>query len=200
MLRSLSRFRTRARHALSPPRGSGIGRVAGLVCLVLAGGCAPAVFPASALRSVNRAVGAADLRRDPDAYLGQHVMVGGEVLATRPAPGQTEVELLCRRLRADDSPERTDASDGRVLVRAAEFLDPAVYAAGRRVTVIGAVAGSEERKIGELPYRYPVLRAEAIQLWPRDPPRPPIYPVYPYPWGWPYYYPRYLGPWPGWPY
>ena len=153
------------------------------------------MFSAATLRPVNRALTTADLRGDPAAFVGQHVMLGGEVLATRPGPGETEVEVLSRRLAFDDTPERTDASDGRFIVKTAEFLDPAVYAEGRRVTVVGAVAGSEERKIGDLPYRYPVLNMQAIKLWPRDPPAPPLYPGYPYGYGWPYYYYPYMRPW-----
>ncbi len=85
-----------------------------------------------------------------------------------------------------------------------EFLDPAVYAPGRRITVVGEVVGEEERKIGEVPYRYPVIKVERIRLWPKDVLVGPAY--YPYPWGFgpfgPYYYdPFYLGArryYPGW--
>jgi outer membrane lipoprotein len=82
-----------------------------------------------------------------------------------------------------------------------QFLDPAVYAAGRRMTVIGTVTGEEERKIAELPYRYPVVAADAIKLWPREvvvPAYPPPWPYYypwPYPYGWRY---RGWGPGPYW--
>ncbi len=179
----------------------------GLLVLIL-WGCVSA-FPEDALRTVNRGITVGDLRQDPAAYVGQRVILGGEVLATRPRVGETEIELLARRLGGDDSPERGDRSEGRVLVRTAEFLDPAVYAAGRRLTVIGAVTGAEERKIGDLPYRYPVIAAERMRLWPREYAQPPVF--YPgYPWGLydplyprPYYYywygrGRLLGPWPYW--
>ena len=127
-----------------------------------------------------------ELRRDPGAHVGERVLVGGEILATRPGPGETEIELLSRSLAGDDRPARSDLSEGRVLVRTKEFLDPAVYAPERRVTVVGTVVGGEERKLGELPYRYPVISVEYLQLWPREAPPPVFYPVYP--WGWPYYY------------
>ncbi|HET7876250.1 MAG TPA: Slp family lipoprotein [Methylomirabilota bacterium] len=131
------------------------------------GGCVSA-FPEAATRTVNRAISAAELRRDPMAYRDQRVIVGGEILATRPRPGETELEILAKPLRSDDSPDRDDRTEGRVLVKTPEFLDPAVYAEGRRVTVLGVVAGQEERTIGELPYRYPVITAERIRLWPRE--------------------------------
>ena len=90
-------------------------------------------------------------------------------------------------------------------MRTAAFLDPAVYSTGRRLSVLGPVIGDEERKIGDLPYRYPVIRSEQIRLWPRDVvvaspyPPPGIYdPAWPYggvypPW-------RPYRPWRHWPY
>jgi outer membrane lipoprotein len=177
-------------------------RVAPLLAFaLLLAGCATA-FPPSALEGVNRQVTVSELRRDPAAYVGQRVIVGGEILATRTRPGQTEIELLGRPLRFDDAPDRTDASEGRVLVHTGQFLDPAVFAEGRRITVIGRVTGAEERAIGDLPYRYPVIASEQLRLWSREVPAA-LYP-YPYPgfpW-WPYGYrnrPYWYGP-PPYPY
>ena len=172
-----------------------------LALAVLLGGCASA-FPDDVMHTVDTHVSADDLRRDPAAFKGARVIVGGEILTTQPKPGQTEIELLARRLRDDDTPERSDRSPGRLLVRSPDFLDPAVYAQGRRITVIGTVTGDEERKVGELPYRYPVIAVERIRLWPQE---IDYGGYYPYPWpGWPYgpyYDPYYFGPRPyGWPY
>jgi outer membrane lipoprotein len=162
------------------------------LALLTLGGCASA-FPSEVMRAVNRDVTVEDLRRDPGAFRGQRVMVGGEILGTQPRPGQTEIELLARRLGSDGSPDRSDRSPGRVLLRSPDFFDPAVYAPGRRVSVIGIVAGEEERKVGEIPYRYPVITVERIRLWPKDVAYEPAY--YPW-WGWPYapYYDPYFGP------
>jgi len=167
----------------------------GLVIALAAGGCMSA-FPAETLRGVNRDVTIADLRAMPGGHLGERVMLGGEILATRPAVGRTEVEVLARPLHWDHSPYRNDRSDGRFLIRSAQFLDPAVFAQGRLVTVVGAVAGDEERAIGDLPYRYPVIASERLFLWPQPPPYPPpglwdpywgVYGPYGRPW-------RYWGP------
>lgn len=154
----------------------------GLALAALLGGCASA-FPTEVMRTVDTRVSADDLRRDPAAYQGARVIVGGEILSTQPKPGQTEIELLARRLGSDDAPERSDRSPGRLLLRSPDFLDPAVYAAGRQITVIGTLTGQEDRKVGELPYRYPVITVERIRLWPQEVAQ---YGAY-YPWGgWPY--------------
>jgi len=167
------------------------------LALALLAGCATAPFPESVMRSVNRALTVAELRQDSGAYQGQRVIVGGDIISTQPRAGLTEVELLTHPLGNGDEPRHTDQSDGRVLIRTNQFLDPAVYARDRRLTVVGPVVGAEERRIGELPYRYPIIEGEYIKLWPRDPPAAQFYPSYP--WGWPSYYPGPYpyGPWPG---
>lgn len=163
-----------------------------LVLAFLLGGCASA-FPKEVMSTVNTAITVEMLRPDPLAFKGQRVMVGGEILSTQPRTDETEIELLARRLGSDGAPERGDQSPGRLLLRSSAFLDPAVYSQGRRVTVIGTVSGVEDRKVGDVPYRYPVIQVERIRLWPKD---VAVGPDYYYPWGpWPYYYdPYYFWP------
>ena len=154
----------------------------------LVAGCASAPFPEELTRSVDRSLSFARIRADTQAHIGARVILGGEILETSTKPGESEIEVLSRRLGGADAPERTDHSDGRFLVRTADFLDPAIYARGRRITVLGTVTGSDERRVGELPYAYPVITAERIKLWPREgpwvggdyPPLPLDTPVLPY--------------------
>jgi outer membrane lipoprotein len=170
------------------------------------GGCATAAFPPEILEGVNQSVTLSDLRISPGAYLDQKVVLGGEIVDTRPKPDETEVEVLSRPLDKDERPARTDRSDGRFLVVSKQFLDPAVYAKGRRLTVIGTVRGETERPIGDQQYLFPVIAAEQIRLWPQEVPAyyypyPYYYPYYPYPWGWGGLYfgaPWYYRPWPYW--
>lgn len=145
-------------------------RVRALVAMVVVAGCATPPFPAALARSADRGLTLHALRSNPAGHLGSRVILGGEVLATTPKPGETEIVVLSRPLDAGDVPERTDNTSGRFLVRAPEFLDPAVYAPGRRLTVLGTVAGHSERRVGDMPYTYPVISAERIKLWPRETP------------------------------
>jgi outer membrane lipoprotein len=163
--------------------------VATLVTL-LAAGCASTPFPDDRVRGVDRSLALGVLRASPAAHRGARVMLGGEVVATVPKPGATEIEVLSRRLSATSVPESGDRSDGRFLVRTAKFLDPAIYARGRRLTVLGTVTGTEERPIGTLPYLYIVIEADDMKLWPKPeswvgnpsyPPLPLDAPVLPYP-------------------
>jgi outer membrane lipoprotein len=162
---------------------------AALIGALLLGGCASAAFPPEMLQGVNQSLTLGDLRRAPDAYVNQKVVLGGEIVETRPQAEQTEIEVLGRPLRRDESPAWTDVSEGRFLVISRQFLDPAVYAKGRRLSVVGAFTGEEERPIGDQPYRYPVIAAEQVRLWPAQ------LPAYAFPYPYPYYpYPWYLGP------
>jgi outer membrane lipoprotein len=162
----------------------------GALLVFLSAGCASAPFPEETLRGVDRSLGLEALRARPAALRGARVMLGGQIIATVPKPGATEIEIHSRPLRGGGAPEAGDRSDGRFLARTTEFLDPAIYAPGRRLTVLGTVKGTEERPVGTVPYTYVVVDAERLKLWPREenwvgnpsyPPLPLDAPVLPYP-------------------
>jgi outer membrane lipoprotein len=75
------------------------------------------------------------------------------------------------------------------------FLEPMRYSSERLVTVNGTVAGSETRKVGEYPYRYPLIAVDTQHLWPVEP-EPADLDHYPWWWHDPWYYdPLYYDPW-----
>jgi outer membrane lipoprotein len=126
---------------------------------------------------------------NPKAYQGQPVRWGGNIVSAENKPNDTWIEVLAKELGSEGRPVAGDESVGRFVVRVSGFLDPAVYRKDRQVTVYGKLEGLETRKIGDLPYAYPLIKAEKIYLWPeysRD-----RYPYYYYPYGYPpyYYYP-----------
>ncbi len=126
---------------------------------------------------------------------GQRVRWGGSIVATTPQRDETCFEVVSRPLDREARPRRTDESDGRFLACAKGFFDPAVYAAGREVTVVGALQTPTVGKIGEYDYRYPRVAAEHVFLWPQ---RELIEPYYVYaPWPDPFWYP-FWRPWPYW--
>lgn len=67
---------------------------------VFVSSCAASPFPENLARSADRALTLRELRTDTTAHLGARVILGGEVLATTPKPGETEIEVLSRPLRA----------------------------------------------------------------------------------------------------
>lgn len=142
-------------------------------------------------------VALAQVRADPERLRGTVVRWGGSVVTVRNLRDESVVEIVSRRLESRGRPFDEDRSDGRFLATVRGFVDPAIYAAGREVTVRGTVTGTTEQTIGEHRYRFVQLAADEIYLWPpRAEPVP--YPYYYdpywgpwYPWGWPYHRPYY---------
>src|SRR5262252_6670286 len=72
-----------------------------VVLVALAGlgaGCASSPFPEDLTRTVNRSLSLAEIRADPPAHMGEHVILGGDIIKTTPKPGDTEIEILARKL------------------------------------------------------------------------------------------------------
>jgi outer membrane lipoprotein len=137
--------------------------------------------------------------KTPDKYRGAAVRWGGAITSVENRRDQTWVELVERPLDTDGQPRDTDKSAGRFLARVDGFLDPAIFAPKRLLTVAGALDGNITRTIGEHPYTYPVVHVEHIYLWPmlsraaHHYYRAPYWYDPWYPWGYPYPYrrPRY---------
>ncbi len=150
-------------HALAVPRRRIVA--AGILAALLAG-CAPAISPELRRQAVpvpNFRV----LQADPAAFEGKLIILGGEVIDVDNRPQETRIRVLQKPLAWDLSPATADTSGGRFVVRYRGYLDPVLYAPGRRLTVAGVVRGSETGRIGDMEYRYPVLEAREIHLWPQ---------------------------------
>jgi outer membrane lipoprotein len=106
---------------------------------------------------------------------GQRVRWGGEIVRVEPRADRTCFEILSRELYADARPMRRDKSDGRFIACKQGFFDPAVYTAGREMTVVGAVDGSERHKVGEYDYTYAKVDAAEVYMWPKRSAYPPGY-------------------------
>ena len=167
--------------------------VIGILPLMLSA-CTP-VISTQLMDQVDRDVTYGALAARPDEFKGKVVLLGGTIVQTVPKPSETEIEVVQKQVSSSGEPRLTDKSEGRFLVVVDRFLDPAIYQAGRDLTVAGEVRGSEVRRLGEIDYRYPVLTAQELYLWKR-PSAPPVYP-YPYSFGYPaFWWWRY----PGYPY
>jgi len=122
------------------------------------------------------------------AHKDHYVTWGGVILETHTKQDQTEIMILSKRLTASTRPVEQDESLGRFVAQSGMFLDPALYAKNREITVYGKILRSEKRKVGEYEYTYPVVAVESLYLWP---PRPEPDPYWYDPWYGPWYYPYY---------
>ncbi len=170
---------------------SGYSRNSGLVLLlVLLLGCAPAISP-QIRKEAAVDIPFGEVLRDPERYVGKTFIWGGTILEARNTLEGTMLKVLQRPMDSQSRPKEVDRSEGRFLALDKRYLDPAIYAEGRAVTVAGELVGKRVLPLGDIDYAYPLLAVREIYLWPKEPPTPyyyyPYYYPYPY-WGWRYYW------------
>jgi len=105
------------------------------------------------------------VQQQPDQYKGETVIWGGKVIDTQVSNGSTGLNVLQLDLGTSNRPREGSMSGGRFVVRANQFLDPAVFSQGTLITVVGKVTGSTVMPIGQMDYRYPVIEPVEIQKW-----------------------------------
>ena len=108
-----------------------------------------------------------DVQQNPDGFQGQTVIWGGRVIEIQNRDGITEIAALQLALDSKYRPTDNDSSQGRFLIRSTEFMDPVIYPPGTLITVVGRLQGAENRLIGEMDYRYPVI--DMVELQKYDP-------------------------------
>ena len=138
-----------------------------LVAMVLLAGCSSQrIVPESLEPLVDRTVTFRDVLASPESYRGRLLVLGGEVLKAKRLQEGTRIELL--QLPLEDGEEPTldrQQSRGRFLALQQEFLDPAMVAAGTRVTVVGEVSGAKTDHLDDVEYRYPMLIVKHLHVW-----------------------------------
>jgi outer membrane lipoprotein len=107
------------------------------------------------------------LRQQPQQHVGEVVMLGGRIIENQVTEGRTDLVVLQLALTTSNQPTEEDRSEGRFIVRADQFLDPALYPPGTPITVIGRISGSEKRSIGQMTYEYPLVEMIEIRKWPQ---------------------------------
>jgi outer membrane lipoprotein len=125
-----------------------------------------------------------------EAIAGNHdgalVRWGGVIAHTEPLAERTCFEVVATRLDAEGEPSRPDSDSlGRFIACRTGFYDPVVFAPGRSVTFTGRLDGQREGKVGEYAYRFPVISADVVYLWPKREVTRVIERPTPWPWwGW----------------
>ncbi|MDX1764791.1 MAG: Slp family lipoprotein, partial [bacterium] len=126
-----------------------------LILLVFAVGCTPAI-PGAYLSRVDRSAGYNVVRENATRYRGAVVAWGGYIYETRNTRDGTYVEIIETPLNYRNRPEAMDETRGRFLLLHPGFAEPARYAPGKAITVVGEFRGMERRRLGEIDYSYPI--------------------------------------------
>ncbi|MFO8085379.1 MAG: Slp family lipoprotein, partial [Desulfobacterales bacterium] len=126
-----------------------------------------------------------DIKRNPEAFEGKIVILGGDIIQVTNLKEGTQIEILQKPTDFLLKPRDTDQSHGRFMALIDYYLDPAIYSKGRQVTVAGKIIGIKNKALGEIEYIYPLIQAEEIHLWPKR--RQDVYP-YEYPYHYPVHF------------
>ena len=168
-------------------------RCSGFLLLVWVAGCATVPPVYDPIRDPDfRGPALAAARERPDAFLQTRIRWGGVLARVDNRRDETWLEIVEQPLQDSGRPASADDSGGRFLARVAGFLDPAIYAIGRPITVVGVLSDSAPGRVGEYRYTYPVVLAERHHLWSERRPPDVIYVPDPF-WYGPGYGPFY--PW-----
>jgi outer membrane lipoprotein len=135
-----------------------------IVLLSALAACTQAI-PQESLKTADPNLTFQNLIKEPEQYRGKIILTGGQILGTTAREGETWVEVLQKPLDWEHKPKDTDESLGRFLVRFESFADPAIYTAGKKITVLGEVMGKKVQPLREMDYAYPVLIPREHYLW-----------------------------------
>ena len=135
-----------------------------ILMLAIVAGCAP-VISENVLKTVDREIEFRAVAADPARHIGKSVVFGGTIILVENLEGATVMEVVQEGLNSQLKPIAQEESAGRFLVKFKEFKDPAIFSAGKRITVAGVVTGTETRPLGKATYRYPVLEPREHYLW-----------------------------------
>ena len=94
---------------------------------------------------------------------------GGTIIRIDNQAHDTLITVLAYPLNNALRPQLPNRSLGRFIIRQPGFVEPLIYAPGRELSVIGHISGFQPGDIGQQPYNYPVVSAQALHLWPFEP-------------------------------
>lgn len=133
------------------------------ILVLLATACARPVFDAQgAATGLTPRTSVAEFR----SAEGRRVIWGGRIVESRNLENSTELVVLGFPLDRAQRPLPDEQPVGRFIVHYPDYLETAVFAPDRLVTVDARVADRVTRLVGQADYEYPVAAADAVHLWP----------------------------------
>lgn len=155
------RFRSRL------PTARAIAKIL-LACLLAATGMLMSACATPVFKNVDHPVAIlpSDVQQSADRHLGSEVIWGGRIIGVANREQTTEVEVIGYPLDRDQQPMPGAPTVGRFIIILPGFVEPFDYPTGRHLSVYGSVSGMRLGHVDEHAYRYPLLRARAVNVWP----------------------------------
>lgn len=141
-----------------------------LFSLLLFSGCAGVISDPVA-KQVNQRASLEAVKVQPTNFEGDMILWTGQIVSTENLKEGTRIEIVQKPAAFNRRPRVSDATEGRFLALADEYLDPTIYERGREVSVAGRLDGQKTLPLGETEYTYPLVRVQELHLWPVRPPR-----------------------------
>lgn len=94
----------------------------------------------------------------PGNYTAAQVVWGGRIIHVENLQATTRVEILAHPLDSSQRPRLDASAGGRFIAEVPGFLDPMNYPEGTPVTVIGQIAGTQDGRVGEAAYVFPLVQ------------------------------------------
>ncbi len=116
------------------------------------------------VEGVNRSV-LPQMVQAENIYKGNKVLWGGIIIKTDVLKNSSQIEVLAYPVNENGVPMRSASAQGRFIIIQSGFLEPADYAAGRWVSVVGTVTDNIKGKVGEADYTYPAVQAQQLERW-----------------------------------
>ena len=86
---------------------------------------------------------------------------GGVIISVENQEQASLMQVVFHSLDYSGRPQLHKPGEGRFVVKSAEFLDPAIYAKDKEITVAGVITGDIERTVGKRIIQVPLLSATA---------------------------------------
>lgn len=139
-----------------------------LLLLLLMEGCSST--PILPTEGVNTELSAQQVVDSGKEMSGNRVLWGGVIVSTTNLKADTRLEILTYPLNSNHRPITGQPAGSRFLAYQPGYLEGVDYAAGRLVSLVGVVSGTEEARLGEHRYKYPSVNVEKLHLWPIEQP------------------------------
>lgn len=139
-----------------------------VITAVVIAGCASGGLSKESMALADRSVPYSALREDPERLSGTYLLLGGMIASVRNTPDGSELEIVQLPLGTRGRPAPEEPSEGRFLAVTTQFLDPLIFKAGTRVSLVGKVAGKKVLPLEGMNYPYPLVQIKELHLWPPD--------------------------------
>jgi outer membrane lipoprotein len=103
-------------------------------------------------------------------HTGERQRWGGTLASARNLAEITELEVVGYPLDRCGKPRTGGQPVGRFILIRPGYLETADHPIGSRLSATGLIAGAREGKVGDAPYRFPLLQANELRWWAEEAP------------------------------